>query len=378
MENKELCTYFAFPGKASRETLKRQVALLRKTPLLRKLYESVAEIILILNKERQIVFFNQNFADFLNLKNPKILYGMRPGEALNCIHSAELAGGCGTTEFCQTCGAVNAILNSQKGVANIEECRIIQKVNNEALELQVHATPLKIGKEKFTVFAVTDISHEKRRQMLERIFFHDISNTVSCLRIASDLLRAKGTAEIGNIQNTIAHSVSELVDVIDCQKMVAAAESRELIVRPTALVSSQIIEELVSEYEKYAESKGVRIKAASGEGCSFSSDRSILLRVLGNMTKNAIEASSAGDVVTIGCNSKKGRICFRVHNNSVMPRKVQLQLYQRSFSTKGSGRGIGTYSMKLLSERYLKGSVSFASSKKEGTTFVACYPATLG
>jgi sensor histidine kinase regulating citrate/malate metabolism len=44
-------------------------------------------------------------------------------------------------------------------------------------------------------------------------------------------------------------------------------------------------------------------------------------------------------------------------------------LFRRSFSTKGRGRGIGTYSMKLLGEKYLKGRVWFTSSPNAGTTF---------
>jgi signal transduction histidine kinase len=52
-----------------------------------------------------------------------------------------------------------------------------------------------------------------------------------------------------------------------------------------------------------------------------------------------------------------------------MPREVQLQLFKRSFTTKGTGRGLGTYSMKLLTERYLKGRIAFTSSETDGTTF---------
>jgi sensor histidine kinase regulating citrate/malate metabolism len=58
----------------------------------------------------------------------------------------------------------------------------------------------------------------------------------------------------------------------------------------------------------------------------------------------------------------------------VIPRDVQLQLFKRSFSTKGEGRGLGTYSMKLLTERYLNGRVGFRTSESAGTTFTASYP----
>jgi len=52
----------------------------------------------------------------------------------------------------------------------------------------------------------------------------------------------------------------------------------------------------------------------------------------------------------------------------VMPRAVQLQVFRRSFSTKGAGRGLGTWSMKLLSG-YLQGEVGFVSTEDAGTTF---------
>ena len=66
---------------------------------------------------------------------------------------------------------------------------------------------------------------------------------------------------------------------------------------------------------------------------------------------------------------KGDEVEFWVHNQGHMPRKVQLQVFQRSFSTKGAGRGIGTYSVKLLTERYLGGRVTFTSEPQAGTTF---------
>lgn len=95
------------------------------------------------------------------------------------------------------------------------------------------------------------------------------------------------------------------------------------------------------------------------------------------MVKNAVEASQAGQPVTVGCRQHDGRVEFWVHNHGVIPPQVQLQIFRRSFTTKDPGRGLGTYSMKLLTERYLKGAVSFTSSPADGTTFVASCPLTI-
>jgi sensor histidine kinase regulating citrate/malate metabolism len=73
-------------------------------------------------------------------------------------------------------------------------------------------------------------------------------------------------------------------------------------------------------------------------------------------------------------------VTFSVHNAAVMPPEVQMQVFQRSFSTKSeAGRGIGTHSMKLFGERYLGGDVRFISGEPEGTTFSITLPkVTLG
>jgi signal transduction histidine kinase len=91
------------------------------------------------------------------------------------------------------------------------------------------------------------------------------------------------------------------------------------------------------------------------------------------MLKNALEASGFGDTITLKCYQKGDEIFFSVNNPLVMPKETQLQLFNRSFSTKGAGRGLGTYSMKLLTEKYLKGKISFVSEEGIGTTFTLCF-----
>ena len=63
--------------------------------------------------------------------------------------------------------------------------------------------------------------------------------------------------------------------------------------------------------------------------------------------------------MTVRCRELGREVVFSVHTPQVMPPEVQMQVFQRSFSTKAkTGRGIGTHSMKLLGERYLGGRVA--------------------
>jgi sensor histidine kinase regulating citrate/malate metabolism len=92
------------------------------------------------------------------------------------------------------------------------------------------------------------------------------------------------------------------------------------------------------------------------------------------MIKNALEAEPIGGSVTVRSKIKNGNFYLTVTNSVVIPDEMKLQIFQRSISTKGQGRGIGTYSMKLISGQYLKEIISFVSNNLEGMTFTLKMP----
>ena len=122
-----------------------------------------------------------------------------------------------------------------------------------------------------------------------------------------------------------------------------------------------------------AEKKSIVIGNPAGEYI-FKSDPTLVRRVLINMLKNALEATPARGEVLLGYFNDEGAVTFYVHNDQFMPKEVQLQVFKRSFSTKGKDRGLGTYSIKLLTEKYLRGKVWFETDEKKGTSFFARLP----
>jgi hypothetical protein len=103
-------------------------------------------------------------------------------------------------------------------------------------------------------------------------------------------------------------------------------------------------------------------------------DERILARVVGNLLKNALEASAKGETVTLTASVDHDRCLISVHNSAVITPDDQRQLFQRSFSTKSPGRGLGTYSARLLTERCLAGRVSVRSAESAGTVFTVDIP----
>jgi signal transduction histidine kinase len=374
MESIILATKHAPPERSELEEVLEQTMLLAGVGQLEQLLNSFPDIYLILNDKRQIVFANRVTLKALGLDNMSDILGKRPGEALNCIHSDEMAAGCGTSEACRECGAIAAILNSQKGIEDIQECRISQQNTNDALDYRVWATPYLYDDQNFTIFAVQDISNEKRREVLERIFFHDILNTAGSLRGFAGL-KGNTPEEDEQFQDILKGLTEKLIDEIMAQKEILSAENNELQPFPRQVDSMLIIESLAGQYRKHQIVADRKIELnKDAESVIFNIDEALLRRVIGNMLKNALEACDSDQTVTLNCFKKDNYVVFEVNNPSFMPRDIQLQVFQRSFSTKGAGRGLGTYSIKLLTERYLNGKVGFRTSEEQGTTFWAKYP----
>jgi len=260
--------------------------------------------------------------------------------------------------------------------ADMRECRLLQQVTGNAFDLLVRTTPLEIKGHLFSIVAVTDISHEKRRKALERIFFHDVMNTALSLNILSNMLDDNASnKEIAEFKKNIISASKQLMEEIKSQKEFLSVESNEFQPQFSSVTAASLIDELVQLFRHNWEDQGIELICEPGShDIKFKTDRILLKRVLGNMIKNALEASRRGQKVTLSCRKIDDHLEFHVHNQSYIPENVQSQIFQRSFSTKGEGRGLGTYSMRLLSERYLKGNIGFHSSEKNGTTFIAKYP----
>ncbi len=383
-------TEFATAERLSSEEVVKQSREIYSLPFVRDFLDAVPNMALVLNEYRQIVFANSAFRDFVGYEEQDIdlsclktnYLGERPGEAVGCIRSHLTEGGCGTTVFCQTCGAVRSIINSQKlNKLDIQECRMLCGEEENPLDLRIWSRPLEVNGVKYTVFSVMDISNEKRRKALERIFFHDVLNTAGGVKGLADLLNETelDDSEIRGVAGMLSESSDQLIEEISAQRMLSAAESGDLKINTQPIDSIEIINRVIRQFHSHNIAKGKDLLLNDeSEKFNFNSDPVLLRRVLINLIKNALEAIAKGQVVTLNSFVKSDSVYFTVHNAIFIPEEIQRQIFTRSFSTKGSGRGLGTYSIKLITEKYLHGNVSFVSTTETGTVFTLRYPKTIG
>ena len=331
--------------------------------------ESISQMVLILNKRQQIVYANKSYREFFNSPALQYILGKRPGDAFRCKNAFYSKYGCGTTRFCKSCGAANAILEAVAGNHSTRECKILTS-KNDTVDLRVTASPLQVDGEELTLFSIIDISHEKRRRSLERIFIHDILNIAGGISGLSSILKEMSDPqEMHEIADTIEDASKSLIEEIQVQRELASAERGDLTLHYSEIQTLDILNELKRIYSKHNLNAGKSILVHQPESYTITTDRVLLKRILGNMIKNALEAIEANDEIVLKCTGFGHKVRFEVHNNSIIQDEVQAELFKRFYSTKQIGRGIGTYSMKLFGEKYLKGKVWFSSAPEKGTSF---------
>lgn len=381
MSNIDLVTLHKIPQKCDGEKLMKQVDYLAALPVFTAGLDATNGIILILNSCLQAVFANKAFLNMVKIKVRSDIYGKRTGEIIKCIHATDGENGCGTGEACRYCDAVpimlKALETNEESSGEFSNTNIINGYEQN-VNLSIHMAPLRVQEEIFYMISFTDKSDSIRKKMLERIFFHDIINTAGALKGIMGLLKEDAPDMIKAELEFVEESFQYLVEEIQAQKYMIDAEDNQLRLEITKLETADILNIVSKLYEGHdVKINKTIIIDVHCINIGLYTDQRLLRRILGNMIKNALEASDEGGVVALGCcmdDDEKDWITFWVHNDNYMDERVQNLVFHRLFSTRGTGRGLGTYSMKLFGETFLKGKVGFFTDKDKGTRFYIRLP----
>lgn len=366
-------TFFASPERAGREKILAQLAAVSGSALIRTLVRAYGSMIAVLNANRQVLIANDGLLAALGVDDPEAVLGLRPGEAFGCVHAARGPSGCGTGRVCSDCGAAIAIVLAQDENAPAErECLMtVEKDRRFSIELNVRAVPLDEGGEKLVLLMLRNISEEKRRQALEKIFFHDIRNTLGGLKAAAEMLPTLAEREKGEYLDIIAALTGRIANEVETQEIISRIEAGTYTLRKKVVSLDEVHAHLETVFLRRSDIGRIGFELAAPPARTvFHTDFALYARVLVNMVKNAVEAAQPDGRVAARWEVTPEKVAFRVWNTGTIPENVQRRLFTRHFSTKGErGRGLGTFSMKIFGEQYLGGKIDYVTSEAEGTTF---------
>lgn len=360
--------------RANDQQIKQEFEYFQSMSLLTTALDLTHTNVMILNRTRQLVYANKNLLTLLATDDINNLIGKRPGELVNCKYSDTTKNGCGTDTACLTCGALSLIVQAiTENINTSGECSIPLKANdNSTLNLQLSISPYQSESSTFYFVTLQDVTDTLQKRALERIFFHDILNTSGAIRGILQLLESEvQESVVGDVQ-IVRDAFDSMIDEINFQKVLGEAEHRDIESEKMTLFSLELIQNLAKFYQHHNIASKKKILVSSDSlNLAFESDYALLKRVIGNMIKNALEATATGENITIGTNKSLNQdtVTIWVHNQAAIPEISIPRIFYKNFSSKGKGRGLGTYSIKLIGETYLHGKVGFTTNQLEGTTF---------
>lgn len=370
-------TYFAPAKRTDRRKFKNQIADISHNPIMNTLLESAAGLLIVLNEDRQIVAINHAFLKASGIKNIDDVLGFRLGECLHCAHAFDKPNGCGTTEACVSCGAAIAMMTAIVDDKPDEKiCALVTDEDNvtKNLCLLIQAKPIVSQGSRWILIYAKDVTKEHFWMNMEKVFFHDINNVLTTVFGNIQLLQTQ-YPDNTEIENTLL-GCERLIQEIRLQKAYSENRQEGFRVHRQRIPIRRIETDLRLMIGQHRAIKDIIFlqnwpKAA----IDIETDPLLVSRVIGNMVINACEASQTGDSVRLDATVSENDICFNVWNNSEIDPKIRPRIFQKHFSTKfGPGRGLGTYSMKLLGEQFLGGQISFSTGESTGTTFSFCLP----
>jgi len=369
-------TYYAVAEKADQQEIVLEIELVSQNELVSGLLHSISGVLAVVNDKRQVIAYNDSFMKMLGVDDPGKHLGLRPGEILQCIEAEKEPAGCGTTRQCRTCGAAVAMvtcLAENKPVERICAIQTIRGSKEVDIALSVKAHPININNKRFQLLFLQDITRQQQQAALERTFFHDVNNLMSMLIGASELLISDPDPALAQ---TVHKSALRLQQEISIQRYLNETDANSYKPMWHDINCNEVFLEIEPFFINHPAAKGKNLEIDfQRNDLVIRTDRSLVLRVLCNMVTNGFEASEKGQTVKIWVKQSNGEVIFNVWNNCVIQEQIRGRIFQRNFSTKDqSGRGIGTFSMKLLGEKILGGKVNFTTSEKDGTTFSLALP----
>ena len=222
---------------------------------------------------------------------------------------------------------------------------------------------------------------EKTKNEVERMIRHDLRNPLNGIIAAAEILM---TDDISDEQRELCVIIREsgrkLNSMLSSSMDLIRMEAGTYQLAPQPVNLTAVLQEVRRELIPLASSVHVDMSfKMDGRALDWSralpmeGERLYVADLFANLLRNAVEASSPGDVVTVRV-SAGDAYTVDIHNTGVVPPDIREVFFERyATSGKKNGTGLGTYVAALIA-RVHGGQISFTSAEDAGTHVVVTLP----
>ncbi|MBC3874073.1 response regulator [Undibacterium flavidum] len=205
---------------------------------------------------------------------------------------------------------------------------------------------------------------------VERIARHDLKTPLVSISAAPGLLRAGRTlsAHEEEILGMIESAANRALSMVNLSLDLFRMESGSYVFRPSSVDLKAIASSIVFGLSAQAMSKFVRLEIICGQPHMYvEADDSLCYSIIGNLTKNAIEAAPEDSTVSLTLTDSND-VQLAIHNRGCVPLALRDNFFAKyATAGKSDGTGLGTYSSHLLAT-VQGGSLQMQTSEEAGTT----------
>ena len=246
--------------------------------------------------------------------------------------------------------------------ASQEISTLVKSYNSMIDELQESAVKL-----------ATSEREQAWREMAKQVA-HEIKNPLTPMRLTIQSFQRKFNPEDDDIHLKIDEYSKTLIQQIDTMSAIAEAFSNFAKMPAQKNETLNIVEVIRLALDIFNES--YIDFTTEKEEIIANFDRTQLIRVITNLVKNGIQASSSNEKpnikVTVNDNDNSVKIIVSDNGIGIKPEN-KARVFEPKFTTKTSGMGLGLGMVKNIVETY-NGSITFTSQENKGTVFTITLP----
>lgn len=223
--------------------------------------------------------------------------------------------------------------------------------------------------------------HNDLQQDVERMTRHDLKNPLGLILGYAEFFAAKYDLDeqqkeyMGYIESGALNMLDQINNSLNLFKIEQG--TYQLSSHKIDLVT--LLSRCINEQKALAKARSVELTLqCESEEFVVVAEELLCLSMFGNLLKNAVEASTAGQLVSVRLSldstTTPGRAKIEIHNPAEVPEVLKDTFFERyATSGKQQGTGIGTYSAKLLCE-VQNGDIAMSSSAENGATITLRLP----
>jgi len=235
----------------------------------------------------------------------------------------------------------------------------------------------------YTIVDITDRKKAERlREDVERMTRHDLKSPLTAVLTLPQLLRRECdlTDRQNDMLDLMQHAGYRMLNMINQSLGLYRMERGVYELSPQQVDVLPILDNIVGELHGVIEAANLTLDVIvrgqprrPDDAFAVRGEEMLLYTMLSNLIKNALEASPAGEKVTVSL-SEGRTLDVAVHNSGTVPVQIRPHFFEK-FATAGKkdGTGLGTYGAKLIAQTH-GAKITMATSDERGTTVTVSFP----